>query len=74
MTEDITTSNVTLLMKEDPGIAASTGLYSDFNQCLKQNGSPHQVFDLLSDYESTVTDQVAILRKLVRRSRLEQQK
>ncbi|KAL8570338.1 hypothetical protein ACOMHN_035756 [Nucella lapillus] len=74
-TENLTTTNIDLLMDDDdPGLAASTGLFSDFDQCLRQNGAPHQVLDLLSDYESVVADQVTIVRKLVRRARLEQQK
>ena len=54
--------------------AASAGLYTDFDQCLRQNGAPHQVLDLLSDYETSVSEQVTILRKLVKRVRPEQQK
>ncbi|KAK7508730.1 hypothetical protein BaRGS_00000296 [Batillaria attramentaria] len=74
MTEDLTTTNIHLLMEEDPGIAASTGLFTDFDQCLHRNSAPHQVLDLLSDYESCVTEQVSMLRKLVKRARREQQK
>lgn len=74
MTENLTSTNVNLLMEEDPGIAASSGLYGDFDQCLRHNSAPHQVLDLLSDYESRVTDQVMVLRKLVKRARREQQK
>ena len=55
-------------------LAASEGLYTDFDQCLRQNGAPHQVLDLLSDYETSVSEQVTILHKLVKRTRLEQQK
>ncbi|XP_076461376.1 nuclear pore complex protein Nup107-like [Babylonia areolata] len=74
-TEDLTTTNINLLMDDDdPGIAASMGLFSDFEQCLRQNGAPHQVLDLLSDYETAVSEQVSIIRKLVRRARLEQLK
>ncbi|XP_070212005.1 nuclear pore complex protein Nup107-like [Littorina saxatilis] len=73
-TQDLTTTNVNLLLDEDPGMAASTGLYADFDQCLRQNGAPHQVLDLLSCFESCLSEQVIILRKLVRRARLEQQK
>lgn len=73
-TEDLTTTNINLLLNEDPGLAASTGLFADFDQCLRQSGAPHQVFDLLSDYETTVSEQVTILRKLVKRARLEQKK
>lgn len=74
MTEDLTTTNVKLLLEEDPGLAASTGLYGEFEQCLRQNSAPHQVLDLVSDYESRVGDQVLMLRKLVKRARREHQK
>ncbi|XP_041370444.1 nuclear pore complex protein Nup107-like [Gigantopelta aegis] len=74
VTEDITTTNVSLLMEEDPGLAASSGLYHDFQQSMKRNPAPQQVFDLLSDYEQVCKDQVYVLKKLVSRAVPQQDK
>lgn len=67
-TEEITTTNVALLLEEDPGISACRGMYRDFLQCMKDRPSETQVFDLLSDYERVCQEQVVYMYKLVNRA------
>ena len=47
---------------------ASAALYGEFMDSLKSNAAENQVFDLLGDYERIVTDQVSLLKKLVKRA------
>ncbi|XP_050395962.1 nuclear pore complex protein Nup107 [Patella vulgata] len=68
LAEDITTTNVSLLIEDDPGLAASSGVYRDFYECIKSNPSNMQVFELMSDCETVCTDQVLLLKKLVNRT------
>ncbi|XP_078310529.1 nuclear pore complex protein Nup107-like [Crassostrea virginica] len=68
ITEEITTTNVALLMEEDPGISACRGMYRDFLQCMRDRPSETQAFDLLSDYERVCQEQVLYMYKLVNRA------
>ncbi|XP_062572533.1 nuclear pore complex protein Nup107-like [Saccostrea cucullata] len=68
VTEEITTTNVALLLEEDPGISACRGMYRDFLQCMKGLPSETQVFDLLNEYERVCQEQVTLLYKLVNRA------
>lgn len=69
MTEDITTTNVALLLEEDPGLSASQGLYQEFMQCMRTNPSDSQTFDLVYEYEYICREQLTLLNKLVSRAR-----
>ena len=68
MDNDITTTNVALLLEDDPGIAACTGLFTEFSASMKTNGALHQVFQLVSEYEEQCKDNVEQLKKLVKRA------
>ncbi|XP_071089771.1 nuclear pore complex protein Nup107-like [Haliotis cracherodii] len=72
LTEEVTSTNVALLLEDDPGMAASAGLYRDFEQCMKHNSGQNSVLDLLLDYENVCSDQVIILRKLAIRATKQQ--
>ncbi|KAL5022711.1 hypothetical protein ScPMuIL_001866 [Solemya velum] len=74
MEEDVTTTNVGLLLEEDPGISASQGLYNDFLQCLQNNSSQQQVFDLVQEFENACRDEVTLLNKLLGRATKQQEK
>lgn len=63
--EEITTTNVGLLLEEDPGVSASKGLFEDFLQCLREHPSEGELFTLVEDYVKTCGEQVAMLKKLV---------
>ncbi|CAH1783976.1 unnamed protein product [Owenia fusiformis] len=65
---DVTTTNVALLLEEDPGLSASQSLFGDFLQNLKEHNSPDHIFDLVSGYESSCSEQVLLLKKLVKRT------
>lgn len=66
VTEEITTTNVGLMLEEDPGISACKGVYEEFQKCMKSNVSESRSFDLLTEYESVCKDHVDILRKLMK--------
>lgn len=68
VTEEVTTTNVGLLLEEDPGISACKGLFEDFQKCMKANASENQSFDLIKEYESACREHVTILRKLMKRA------
>ncbi|XP_033757486.1 nuclear pore complex protein Nup107-like [Pecten maximus] len=68
VTEEVTTTNVGLLLEEDPGISACKGLFEDFQKCMKSNASESQSFDLIKEYESACREHVIILRKLMKRA------
>ncbi|XP_013392603.1 nuclear pore complex protein Nup107-like [Lingula anatina] len=68
MDEDITTTNVALLLEEDPGLAASTGLFGDFLQAVKDHPAEPQVFDLIKSYTQVCSEQVVLLKKLINRA------
>lgn len=81
---DAATTNVGLLLDEDPGFAgdvvvdvyayamlfilACTCLFTEFEHALRANPSQHQLFTLLSKYEQLVHDQIVMLRKLTQRA------
>ncbi|XP_053111980.1 nuclear pore complex protein Nup107 isoform X3 [Hemicordylus capensis] len=71
-TEDVTKSAV-LLNEDDPGEAATRGMYSDFLHLLLKHTST-TIFDLVDDYEDTCSSQVNILQKIVYRATPGQQK
>lgn len=62
-----------MLKEEDPGEAASVGLFPEFLQLYRRHSST-AVFELLDDYETVCQDKVNTLRKLVLRSSSSQQK
>ncbi|XP_060066692.1 nuclear pore complex protein Nup107-like [Ylistrum balloti] len=68
MTEEVTTTNVGLLLEEDPGISACKGLFEDFQKCMKANVSESQSFDLIKEYENACREHVVLLRKLMKRA------
>ncbi|KAM4747248.1 nuclear pore complex protein Nup107 [Rhinophrynus dorsalis] len=71
-TEDITLSAV-MLQEEDPGEAATMSMYPDFlHSFLKHSSSA--VFDLLEQYEVTCSEQITLLKKIVKRVTPGQQK
>ena len=77
VTEDITTTNIGLLLEEDPGILGCRGLFQDFMQIMKANPSDTQPFNLLHEYESVCHEQVTLLKKTFRgatRDSISQQK
>ena len=48
--------------------AACSGLFGAFLQSLKNNPAEHQVFQLMEEFESQCADQVALLKKLTKRT------
>lgn len=66
--DEVTTTNVALLLDEDPGVAASSGLYGDFLESRVSNPSENQIFDLVNCYTTLCRDQVLLLKKLVKRA------
>jgi len=64
MTEDLTQTNMSFMVGEDPGLKASSGLYEDFQSAMKKWSSPHQAMELLSAYSSSCGQQVRTLKKL----------
>lgn len=70
--EDVTKSAV-LLNEDDPGEAATRGMYSEFLHSLLKHGS-NTVFELVDEYEDTCSSQVNILQKIVYRATPGQQK
>ncbi|KAM9467463.1 nuclear pore complex protein Nup107 [Clarias gariepinus] len=62
-----------MLKEEDPGEAASLGLFPEFLQSYLRHSST-AVFDLLEDYETICQEKVNTLQKLVLRSSSSQQK
>ncbi|XP_022097754.1 nuclear pore complex protein Nup107-like [Acanthaster planci] len=67
-TEDFTSTNVHLLLAEDPGIAASEGLFEKFMQCFTEHQSPTDVFTLVAKYQEVCMEQVDMLNNLVRKA------
>ncbi|XP_076103214.1 nuclear pore complex protein Nup107-like [Mytilus galloprovincialis] len=63
MTEDLTTTNVGLLIEEGLGCK---GLFQDFMQIMKSFPSGNQSFSLLQGYEKTCREQVTMLKKTFR--------
>lgn len=74
MTEEVTTTNVGLLLEEDPGISASRGLYKDFLRCLRTHSSQSDVFTLVEEYEGVCREQVIMLKKLFSRASKQEEK
>ncbi|KAL3865177.1 hypothetical protein ACJMK2_006795 [Sinanodonta woodiana] len=74
MAEEITTTNIGLLLEEDPGNSASKGLYQDFKDCLQNKMSQDEMFSLIQDYETICEDQVTLLKKLVTRASKQEEK
>lgn len=74
ITEEITTTNVGLLLAEDPGISASRGLYQDFLQCLRTHTSQSDLFALVEEYQSVCREQVEMLKKLFSRASKQEEK
>ncbi|XP_052773924.1 nuclear pore complex protein Nup107-like [Mya arenaria] len=73
-TEDVTTTNVRLLLEEDPGISASKSLYTDFLQCLKEHAPADELFTLVEGYEGLCQEQVSMLKKLIRHASRQDEK
>uniref|UniRef100_A0A672RHI8 Nuclear pore complex protein n=1 Tax=Sinocyclocheilus grahami TaxID=75366 RepID=A0A672RHI8_SINGR len=71
-TEDVSMSAL-MLKEDDPGEAASLGLFPDFLQSYLRHAST-DVFDLLEEYEALCQDKVSMLQKMVLRSAPGQQK
>ncbi|XP_038045474.1 nuclear pore complex protein Nup107-like [Patiria miniata] len=67
-TEDFTSVNIHLLLAEDPGVAASEGLFEEFMQCFTGHQSPTDVFTLVARYQEVCTEQVNMLNNLVRKA------
>ncbi|XP_016349326.1 nuclear pore complex protein Nup107-like [Sinocyclocheilus anshuiensis] len=65
-TEDVSMSAL-MLKEDDPGEAASLGLFPDFLQSYLRHAST-DVFDLLEEYEALCQDKVSMLQKMVLRS------
>ncbi|KAK3095326.1 hypothetical protein FSP39_013242, partial [Pinctada imbricata] len=65
--EDVTTTNVALLLEEDPGLSACHGMYEDFLQSMKNHSTDAEAFHLIHDYENVCKEHITILSKLVRR-------
>lgn len=66
--EDVTTTNVGLLLEEDPGLAASLGVFDSFLTLLRNHPSEHQIFDLLTEYSNVCEEQVTTLKRLIKRA------
>lgn len=73
-TQELTTTNVRLLLEEDPGISASRGLFEEFLQCLRSHSSTGELFVLVEMYEKTCQEQVTMLQKLVRHASRQEEK
>ncbi|XP_056311527.1 nuclear pore complex protein Nup107 [Danio aesculapii] len=71
-TDDVSMSAL-MLKEDDPGEAASLGLFPEFLQSYLRHAST-AVFDLLEEYEALCQDKVSVLQKLVLRSAPGQQK
>lgn len=74
MTEEVTTTNVGLLLEEDPGISASRGLYQDFLRCQRTHSSQSDLFRLVEEYESVCREHVVMLKKLFSRASKQEEK
>lgn len=74
MTEEITTTNVGLLLEEDPGVSASKGLFEDFLQCHRAHPSEAELFLLVEEYQKTCKEQVVMLKKLVTHASRQEEK
>lgn len=72
--DDVTTTNVGLLLDEEPELAACTGLYNDFMEAYRTYFSPQKVFELLDQYNTICDEQLKLLKKLVMRTAPNQQK
>ncbi|XP_033633061.1 nuclear pore complex protein Nup107-like [Asterias rubens] len=70
VTEDFTTTNMNLLLVEDPGVAASEGLFEEFMSCFTNHQSPTDVFTLVAKYQQVCVEQVDMLNNLVRKAGL----
>lgn len=68
ITEDITTSNVTVLLEEDPAIVACQSLYADFHRAMKYHRSHQQPLTLLEKYMQLCGDSAQLLEMLVKRA------
>lgn len=66
MTEDFTTTNIGLLLEEDPGLLGCKGLFQDFMQIMKSNPSENQSLNLLQNYERICREQSTLLKKTFR--------
>ncbi|XP_070540867.1 nuclear pore complex protein Nup107-like [Ptychodera flava] len=66
--EDEITMTSNLLMEDDPGIAATAGLFEEFLECYRRHPSSNQVFELVSEYEKTCSEQILLLERLVKKS------
>ncbi|GAB1607838.1 nuclear pore complex protein Nup107-like [Argonauta hians] len=66
--DEVTTTNLGLLLQEDPELAACTGVYSEFQQSFKEHMRPQQVFDLLRQYESVCAEQLQLLKSVIMRA------
>ncbi|XP_019626310.1 PREDICTED: nuclear pore complex protein Nup107-like [Branchiostoma belcheri] len=67
MTEDITSTNMSLLLEEDPGLAASSGVYTEFMQRLRARPTSKEVFELLDEYQQVCCEQVSLLKRIVKK-------
>lgn len=72
--DDVTTTNVGLLLDDEPELAACTGLYSDFMEAYRTFSSPQKVFELLDQYDSICEEQLQLMKKLVMRTAPNQHK
>ncbi|XP_033126443.1 nuclear pore complex protein Nup107-like isoform X2 [Anneissia japonica] len=68
MTEDVTLTNVNLLLEDDPGMSATAGLFEDFMKSFRMFSSPTDVFRLVAEYEKLCSEQVTMLNKLVKKA------
>ncbi|KAL4231420.1 hypothetical protein ACF0H5_008997 [Mactra antiquata] len=72
--EDLTTTNVALLLDEDPGISASKSLFMDFLQCLRSYPSESEIFTQIEVYEKLCEEQANILKKLTQHAAKHEEK
>ncbi|XP_076371514.1 nuclear pore complex protein Nup107 isoform X3 [Tachypleus tridentatus] len=66
-TVDVTTTSAALLAEDDPGLRASASLYKDFQEKLHNYPSEHEIFELLLEFEKLCSEQLVMLRKVVKK-------
>ncbi|CAI9738848.1 pore complex Nup107-like [Octopus vulgaris] len=66
--DDVTTTNLGLLLQDDPELAACTGVYSEFQQAFKESIRPQQLFDLLKQYEAVCAEHLQLLKTVIMRA------
>jgi len=67
MKDGLLSSSVAMLLDDDPALAASDSIFTDFTSQLCSHTAEQQVFELISEYESTCNAQVTAIQKLLQR-------